>query len=78
MIPQRVQTMSGASVGSESGILSLFRETAHALILVREGTERADEIWPSPISFSDGVICHACGGHLVNPKTGETAGTDDK
>jgi len=25
------------------------------------------------------VICHACGRrHLVNPKTGETAGGDDK
>jgi len=27
----------------------------------------------------EGVICHACGRlHLVNPKTGETAGGDDK
>jgi hypothetical protein len=27
----------------------------------------------------EGVICHACGRlHLGNPKTGETAGTDDK
>jgi hypothetical protein len=27
----------------------------------------------------EGVICHACGRlHLVNPQTGETAGTDDK
>jgi hypothetical protein len=27
----------------------------------------------------EGVICHACGRlHLVNPKTGETAGADDK
>jgi hypothetical protein len=27
----------------------------------------------------EGVICHACGRlHLVNPKTGETAGSDDK
>jgi hypothetical protein len=27
----------------------------------------------------EGVICHACGQlHLVNPKTGETAGGDDK
>jgi hypothetical protein len=26
-----------------------------------------------------GVICHACGWlHLVNPKTGETVGGDDK
>jgi hypothetical protein len=27
----------------------------------------------------EGVICHACGRmHLVNPKTGETAGGGDK
>jgi hypothetical protein len=27
----------------------------------------------------EGVICHACGQmHLVNPKTGETMGGDDK
>jgi len=27
----------------------------------------------------EGVICHACGQlHLVNPKTGETLGGDDK
>jgi hypothetical protein len=27
----------------------------------------------------EGVICHSCGRlHLVNPKTGETAGGDDK
>ena len=27
----------------------------------------------------EGVICHACGRlHLVNPKTGETPGGDDK
>ena len=27
----------------------------------------------------EGVICHACGRmHLVNPKTGETAGGNDK
>jgi hypothetical protein len=27
----------------------------------------------------EGVMCHACGRlHLVNPKTGETAGSDDK
>jgi hypothetical protein len=27
----------------------------------------------------EGVICHACGRqHLVNPKTGKTAGVEDK
>jgi hypothetical protein len=43
-----------------------------------QGWVEDDESGDSDEAY-EGVICHACGRlHLVNPKTGETAGGDDK
>jgi hypothetical protein len=43
-----------------------------------QGWVEDDESGDSDDAY-EGVICHACGRlHLVNPKTGETAGGDDK